>query len=120
MKILSKPTQRLTWAIPAGRWSISKANYSASTARSSAEAPKTIELQLAGMLPRTTQEGGPEACAEDTAQQPDKTPVFRGVARADVTDDVRTALTLPKDIHGAVIAEIDADSPAGQAGFRER
>jgi len=31
----------------------------------------------------------------------------------------RSALNLPKDVHGAVIAEIDADSPAGKAGLRE-
>jgi serine protease Do len=38
---------------------------------------------------------------------------------ADITDDIRTALNLPKDVQGAVIAEIDADSPAGKAGLRE-
>jgi len=38
---------------------------------------------------------------------------------ADITDDIRTALNLPKEIHGAVIAEVDADSPAGKAGLRE-
>jgi serine protease Do len=36
-----------------------------------------------------------------------------------MTDDVRTALNLPKDVQGAVIAEIDADSPAAKAGLRE-
>jgi len=45
--------------------------------------------------------------------------VFGGVAVADITDDIRTALNLSKDIKGAVIAEIDADSPAGKAGLRE-
>jgi serine protease Do len=45
--------------------------------------------------------------------------VFGGVAVADITDDVRSALNLPKDVQGAVIAEIDADSPAGKAGLRE-
>src|SRR5437763_6010673 len=81
--------------------------------------PKTFELQLAEMPPGTTQEGGPEASPEDTTQQPEKTTVFGGVAVADVTDDIRTALNLPKDVHGADIAEIDADSPAGKAGLRE-
>lgn len=38
---------------------------------------------------------------------------------ADITDDVRSALNLPKEVQGAVIAEIDADSPAGKAGLRE-
>ena len=45
--------------------------------------------------------------------------MFGGVAVADITDDIRTALNLPKEIHGAVIAEVDADSPAGKAGLRE-
>src|SRR5437867_7119254 len=80
---------------------------------------KTFGVQLAEMPPGTTQEGGPEASPEETTQQPEKTTVFGGVAVADVTDDIRTALNLPKDVHGAVIAEIDADSPAGKAGFRE-
>ena len=38
---------------------------------------------------------------------------------ADMNDDIRTALNLPKDVQGAVIAEVDADSPAGKAGLRE-
>src|SRR6184192_1279669 len=80
---------------------------------------KTFGVQLAEMPPGTTQEGGPEASPEETTQQPEKTTVFGGVAVADVTDDIRTALNLPKDVHGAVIAEIDADSPAGKAGLRE-
>jgi serine protease Do len=45
--------------------------------------------------------------------------VFGGVAVADITDDIRSALNLPKDVQGAVIAEVDADSPAGKAGLRE-
>ena len=80
---------------------------------------KTFGVQLAEMPPGTTEEGGPEASPEETKQQPEKTTVFGGVAVADVTDDIRTALNLPKDVHGAVIAEIDADSPAGKAGLRE-
>jgi serine protease Do len=79
---------------------------------------KTFDVQLAEMPPGTTEEGSPEASPEETTQA-EKTTVFGGVAIADVTDDIRTALNLPKDIHGAVIAEIDADSPAGKAGLRE-
>jgi S1-C subfamily serine protease len=45
--------------------------------------------------------------------------VFGGVAVADITEDIRTALNLPKEVLGAVIAEVDADSPAGKAGLRE-
>jgi serine protease Do len=79
---------------------------------------KTFEVQLAEMPPGTTEEGGPEASPEEPTQ-PEKTTVFGGVAVADITDDIRTALNLPKDVQGAVIAEIDADSPAGKAGLRE-
>jgi len=61
---------------------------------------------------------GPEASPEESVP-PEKTTVFGGVAVADITDDVRTALNLPKDVHGAVIAEVNADSPAGKAGLRE-
>jgi serine protease Do len=78
---------------------------------------KTFDVELAEMPPGVTEEG-PEASPEESAQ-PEKTTVFGGVAIADVTDEVRAALNLPKEIHGAVIAEIDADSPAGKAGLRE-
>ena len=79
---------------------------------------KMFDVQLAEMPPGTTEEGGPEASPEETTQ-PEKTTVFGGVAVADITDDIRTALNLPKDMRGAVIAEINADSPAGKAGLRE-
>jgi serine protease Do len=82
------------------------------------EQTKTFEVQLAEMPPGTAEEGGPEASPEEPTQ-PEKTTVFGGVAVADITDDIRTALNLPKDVQGAVIAEIDADSPAGKAGLRE-
>jgi len=79
---------------------------------------KTFDVQLAEMPAGVTQEGGPEASLEESAQ-PEKTTVFGGVAVADITDDIRSALNLPKDVQGAVIAEVDADSPAGKAGLRE-
>ena len=41
------------------------------------------------------------------------------MAVANITDDIRTALNLPKDVQGAVIVDIDADSPAAKAGLRE-
>ena len=78
---------------------------------------KTFDVELAEMPAGTTEEG-PETSPEENAQ-PEKTTVFGGVAVADVTGDVRSALNFPKDIQGAVIAEIDADSPAGKAGLRE-
>jgi serine protease Do len=79
---------------------------------------RTFDVELAEMPAGVTAEGGPEASPEESAQ-PEKTTVFGGVAIADITDDVRSALNLPKDVQGAVIAEIDADSPAGKAGLRE-
>src|SRR6267378_7707580 len=78
---------------------------------------KMFDVQFAEMPAGVTEEG-PETSPKEGAQ-PETTTVFGGVAVADVTDDVRSALNLPKDVHGAVIAEIDADSPAGKAGLRE-
>src|SRR5262249_44662371 len=80
---------------------------------------KTFDVQLAEMPPGTTEEGKPQEAPGEEAAQPEKTTVFGGVAVADITDDIRTALNLSKDIHGAVIAEIDADSRAGKGGLRE-
>jgi serine protease Do len=78
---------------------------------------KTFNVELAEMPPGAAEQGV-EASPEESAQ-PEKTTVFGGVAVADITDDIRSALNLPKDIQGAVIAEIDADSPAGKTGLRE-
>jgi serine protease Do len=78
---------------------------------------KIINVELAEM-PAGEAEQGAETTPEESAQ-PEKTTVFGGVAVADITDDVRTALNLSKEIKGAVIAEIDADSPAAKAGLRE-
>jgi serine protease Do len=78
---------------------------------------KIINVELAEM-PAGVAEEGAEVSPEESAQ-PEKATVFGGVAVADITDDIRTALNLSKDIKGAVIAEIDADSPAGKAGLRE-
>ncbi len=79
---------------------------------------KTFDVGLAEMPAGTIAEGGPEASPEESAQ-PEKTTVFGGITIADITDEVRTALNLPKDVQGAVIAEVDPDSPAGKAGLRE-
>src|SRR6266566_6251495 len=78
---------------------------------------KTLNVEL-GEMPAGVAEEGAEASPEESAQ-PEKATVFGGVAVADVTDDIRTALNLSKDIGGAVIAEIDSDSPAAKAGLRE-
>jgi serine protease Do len=78
---------------------------------------KTINVELAEM-PAGEAEEGTETTPEEGAQ-PEKATVFGGVAVADITDDIRTALNLSKDVKGAVIAEIDADSPAAKAGLQE-
>src|SRR5438034_2631009 len=78
---------------------------------------KTLNVEL-GEMPAGAAEEGAEASPEESAQ-PEKATVFGGVAVADITDDVRTALNLSKDVKWAVIAEIDADSPAAEAGLRE-
>jgi serine protease Do len=41
------------------------------------------------------------------------------VSVTNITEDIRTALNLPNGVQGAVIAEIDAESPAAKAGLRE-
>jgi serine protease Do len=78
---------------------------------------KTLNVQLAEM-PATSAEQGAEVSPGESPQ-PEKTTVFGGVAVADITDDIRSALNLPRDIQGAVIAEIDSDSPAAKAGLHE-
>src|SRR5436305_6265620 len=78
---------------------------------------KTFDVQL-GEMPASAADERAEASPEESAQ-PEKTTVFGGVAVADITDDVRSALNLSKDLKGAVIADIDSDSPAGKAGLRE-
>jgi serine protease Do len=79
---------------------------------------KTFNVALAEMPAGAAEQGGPEVSPEETGP-PEKTTVFGAVVVADITDDIRSALNLPKDVQGAVIAEIDSDSPAGKAGLRE-
>ena len=78
---------------------------------------KNFDLQLAEM-PGSAADQGTETSSEETAE-PEKTTVFGGVSVANITDDVRTALNLPKDVQGAVIADLDAQSPAAKSGLRE-
>ena len=78
---------------------------------------KILNVDLAEMSAGVAEQGT-EAAPEEGAQ-PEKATVFGGVAVADITDDIRNALNLSKDVKGAVIAEIDSDSPAAKAGLRE-
>ena len=78
---------------------------------------KSINVDLAEMPPGTTQEGAEPSPAEPA--QPEKATVFGGVAVADITPEIRNALSLSNDIKGAVIADIDPDSAAAKAGLRE-
>jgi serine protease Do len=78
---------------------------------------KMFDVNLAEM-PAAEAGPSPEASPEESAQ-PEKATVFGSAVVADVTDDVRHALNLSKDVQGAVIVEIDSDSPAAQAGLRE-
>jgi len=78
---------------------------------------KTFGVNLVEMPAAATQPAT-EASPEESVQ-PEKSTVFGAVVIADVTDDVRTALNLPKEIQGAVIVELDSASPAAQAGLRE-
>ena len=68
---------------------------------------KTFDVQLAEM-PLGTADEGNETSSEETSQ-PEKTTVLGGVAVTTITEDIRTALNLPKDVQGAAIANIDAD-----------
>jgi len=78
---------------------------------------KTFDVQL-GEMPATAAGENTETSTEETAQ-PEKTTVFGGVAVTNITEDIRTALNLPKEVQGAVIADIDENSPAAKAGLRE-
>jgi len=78
---------------------------------------KTFEVQLVEMPAGAVEEGAETSTEENP--QPQKTTVFGGVAVANITDDIRTALDLPRDVQGAVIGDIDADSTAAKAGLRE-
>jgi serine protease Do len=78
---------------------------------------KAFDVQLAEM-PATAAGENTETSSEEPAQQ-EKTTVFGGVAVTSITDDIRAALNLPKEVQGAVIADIDEESSAAKAGLRE-
>src|SRR5262245_27083966 len=78
---------------------------------------KTFDVQL-GEMPPTAAGESAETSSEEPAQ-PEKTTVFGGVAVTNISDDIRTALNLPKEIQGAVIVDIDEESSAAKAGLRE-
>jgi S1-C subfamily serine protease len=78
-------------------------------------------LQAIAQQPQQTRQGIITTFAPvvEEPAQPEKTTVFGGVAVTNISDDIRTTLNLPKEIQGAVIADIDAESPAAKAGLRE-
>ena len=78
---------------------------------------KTFGVDLVEM-PANAMQPPTEASPEESVP-PEKSTVFGAVVVADVTDDLRTALNLPKEIQGAVIVELDSASPAAQAGLHE-
>jgi serine protease Do len=78
---------------------------------------KTFDVQLAEMPPSAAKEDT-DTSSEEPAQ-PQRTTVLGGVGVTNITEDIRTALNLPKEIQGAVIADIDAESPAAKGGLRE-
>jgi serine protease Do len=69
-------------------------------------------------MPPSAAENGTETSSEEPAE-PEKTTVFGGVAVTNITEDIRSALNLSKEVQGAVITDIDAESPAAKAGLRE-
>jgi serine protease Do len=78
---------------------------------------KTFDVQLAEMPASVTNQGAESKPQEGV--QSEKATVFGSIAVTDITDDIRTALKLPKDVQGAVITDIDSDSAAAKAGLRE-
>ena len=78
---------------------------------------KAFDVQL-GEMPATAAGESTETSTEEPAQ-PEKTTVFGGVSVMNITEDIRTTLNLPKEVQGAVIADIDEESPAAKAGLRE-
>lgn len=64
-------------------------------------------------MPETLGESGP--AGEESAPAE----ALRGITLADVDDDARQQFNLPSTLKGALIAEIDADSVAFDAGLRE-
>src|SRR5437867_3394592 len=76
---------------------------------------KTFDVELVELPAEKAQ---PETPPTQNAT-PEKSPIFGGVIVADIDDDVRQFLKLPKEIQGAVIAEIDPASAAAAAGLRE-
>jgi serine protease Do len=74
---------------------------------------KTFEVDLIEMPTEQS-----ESVAADQ-NRPPQVAKFFGVLVADLNDEVRQALSVPKDIEGAVIVGIDPTSAAAQAGLRK-
>jgi serine protease Do len=76
---------------------------------------KTFDVELAELPAKLNAAPGPST---QQNARPQKSTVFGSLAVADITDDVRSALKLPNEVHGAVITEIEPDSAAARAGLR--
>jgi serine protease Do len=55
----------------------------------------------------------------DKPDEPTTAKAFSGVIVADLNEEVRQTLNLPKEVRGAVIVGLDSASAAGEAGLRQ-
>ena len=99
-------------ATPAARWSISRANWSASTPRSSAPSGGNvgigfaIPVNLVRQVVEQIEHGG-------TVQHG-----HLGIGIQDLTPQLAASLDLRTDQAGALISSVEPESPAAKAGLR--
>jgi len=77
---------------------------------------RNVDVDLVEM-PAAKSEASPTP-PSPPAGQPEASTVLGGVAIASIDEDVRQSLEIPNEVHGEVIAAIDPDSAAAQAGLR--
>jgi serine protease Do len=75
---------------------------------------KSFELELVEL---PAEEGQESSSTQTSAAE--KSSIFGGVIVADLDDDVRQMLKIPKEVQGAVIAGTDPSSPTAAAGLHE-
>lgn len=77
-------------------------------------AEQTVEVEV-GQMPGQEQ----VAMAEEAAPDEDAADTARlGVSLARLTDEARQSLDLPEDVQGAIVTEVQPDSPAAEKGLR--